>query len=93
MSAELKKCYICGVWGYTERHHVFNGAFRKKSEKYGYVVNLCHWCHNEPPDGVHHNAELDNWLKAKFQKKAMQEQGWTTEEFIAEFGRNYIDDE
>lgn len=87
----MKECYLCRRMTNTERHHVFNGPFRKKSEKYGYVVNLCHWCHNEPPDGVHFNQETDTWLKARFQRKAMKENGWSTEDFIREFGRNYID--
>lgn len=86
----MKECYICGRWSVTERHHVFNGPFRRKSEKYGYVVDLCHWCHNEPPDGVHFNQEADTWLKATFQRKAMEENGWSTDDFIREFGRNYI---
>lgn len=82
-------CFICGRWGPLEVHHVFNGPFRKKSDKYGYVVKLCHWCHNEPPNGVHFNQELDNGLKEYFQKKAMEENGWSKEDFIREFGRNY----
>lgn len=83
---------MCGLWCETERHHVFNGPFRKKAEKYGYVVDLCHWCHNEPPDGIHFNQEADNWLKAKFQRKAMKENGWDKERFIKEFGRSYINE-
>ena len=72
-----------------ERHHVFNGPFRKKSDKMGYVVDICHPCHNEPPNGVHFNAELDNGLKAYFQEIAMKEHGWDTQEFINQFGKNY----
>lgn len=82
------KCFICGKWANLERHHVFNGPFRKKADKMGYVVDLCHFCHNEP-GGVHFNQELDNGLKAYFQKIAMEEHGWTKEDFIREFGRNY----
>lgn len=50
-------CEICGKWLPLERHHVFSGSNRKKSEKYGLVAYLCHNHHNEPPDGVHHNRE------------------------------------
>ena len=39
-----------------EKHHIFGAANRKKSEKYGLTVDLCHWCHNEPPDGAHFSA-------------------------------------
>lgn len=87
---EVKQCYLCKRMTATELHHVYNGPFRKKSEKYGYVVNLCHWCHNEPPDGVHFNQDVDNWLKATFQAKAMKENGWAVQEFINQFGRNYL---
>jgi hypothetical protein len=31
------------------------------------------------------------WLKKQGQLKAMKEQGWTKEEFIDRFGKNYID--
>lgn len=85
-----RKCFLCGSYNWIERHHIFGAANRKKSEKYGLVVDLCHYCHNEPPFGVHHNRERMLYLRQYGQQKAMQEQGWTTEEFIKEFGRNYI---
>lgn len=88
----MRRCYLCGRTANIERHHVFNGALRKKSDRYGYVVDLCHWCHNEPPDGVHFNQELDNQLKAHFQEIAMEENGWTKQDFIREFGKNYLED-
>ncbi len=84
-------CYLCGRWGQIEMHHVFGGPFRKKSDKYGAVVPLCHECHNEPPNGVHHNRERAKILKSRYQKILMDEQGWDKERFIREFGRSYID--
>ena len=63
-----KECYICGSTNWLELHHVFNASNRNHSTKYGLVVYLCHWCHNEPPNGVHHNAERMRWLKAEGQK-------------------------
>lgn len=86
----MRRCYFCGRCSNIEAHHVFNGPFRKKSDKYGAVVDLCHWCHNEPPDGVHFNAERDNALKAHFQEILMEAHGWSTQEFINQFGRNYL---
>ena len=86
----MNRCFICGRYGPTERHHVYNGPFRKKSDKYGYTVQLCHYCHNEPPNGVHFNQEVDNALKGYFQQFAMEENNWTKEDFIREFGRSYI---
>lgn len=87
------RCYICGknaqadYWGLDE-HHVFSGANRKKSERYGLKVYLCHnSCHLY---GVHKNAELTRQLRADVQKKAMEHYGWTTQDFIKIFGKNYI---
>lgn len=93
----MAKCFLCGcncsTWNRrAERHHIFGGANRPLSEKYGLVVVLCHQCHNEPPYGVHHNAESMQFLHEYGQKKAMQEQGWTADEFRQVFGRNYIND-
>lgn len=73
-----------------EEHHVFGGARRKKSEKYGLVVDLCHACHNEPPRGAHYNKDTALYLHQWGQRKAMQEQGWSTNDFIREFGKNYL---
>lgn len=82
-------CFLCGRYGPVERHHLFGGALRKKSEKYGLVVNLCHWCHNEK-GGVHFEADLMQQLHEYGQRKAMQEQGWTVEDFRREFYKNYL---
>lgn len=89
----MKQCYLCGKYGATEKHHIFPGPFRQKSEKYGLVVDLCHWCHNEPPDGVHQNRERALILKQRGQRKAMKENGWSVDDFIREFGKNYLEEE
>ena len=34
------RCWLCGRWGWLEEHHIFGGANRKKSEKYG-LKRLC----------------------------------------------------
>jgi hypothetical protein len=81
-------CYLCGKYGPVERHHVFQGAYRKRAEKYGFVVNLCHFCHNEPPMGVHHNKERRIALRQTCQHD--YEQTHTREDFIKEFGRSYL---
>lgn len=83
-------CYLCGRWSNLEEHHVYGASRRKKSTKYKAVVKLCHWCHNEEPDGVHHNKENRLKLQAKYQYKLMKENGWTVEDFIREFGKSYV---
>lgn len=85
-----RKCFLCGSYNWIEAHHIFGGPNRKKSDKLGLVVDLCHYCHNEPPNGVHHNRQAMLELRQYGQRKAMEEQGWTTEEFIRQFGRNYL---
>ena len=88
------KCYICGqnggYWGLDE-HHVFSGANKKKSERYGLKVYLCHdKCHL---NGVHKNAKLNRWLRSKAQQIAMKHYRWSVDEFRAIFGKNYSEDE
>ena len=83
-------CVLCGSSLRIEKHHIFGGALRKKSEKYGLTVDLCHYCHNEPPNGVHFNKDKMLELKQYGQRKVMAEQGWTTEKFIEEFRKNYL---
>ena len=83
-----KECYMCGSTNWLELHHVFNASNRNKSTKYGLVVYLCHWCHNEPPNGVHHNAERMRWLKAEGQKAFIKH--YPNLDFLKIFGRNYL---
>lgn len=87
-------CFICGMNEGLEPldcHHVFGGANRKKSEEYGLKVYIHHnKCHIFGDQSVHKNAKVDRALKKLVQKKAMRHYGWTTEQFIEKFGKNYI---
>lgn len=86
-----QECYFCGTVNWLESHHVFNGnPNRALSEKYGLKVWLCHAHHNEPPNGVHHNASTNNWLKATVQRKAMDYYKWDVDTFRRIFGKNYL---
>ena len=84
------RCYICGSARWIEVHHVFGGVDRKTSDKYGLTVPLCHYCHNEPPNGVHQNKEIRKVLQAKVQKIAMKHYGWDMEAWRSRFGKNYL---
>lgn len=87
-----KRCYICGSTNWLECHHIYGGnPNRKLSEKYGLKVWLCHNHHNEPPNGVHFNYTYRCLLQEQAQKIAMNHYGWTIEDFIAIFGKNYLD--
>lgn len=88
-----RRCFLCGRTGWIEGHHIFGGPYRKKADRLGLVVDLCHECHNEPPNGVHHNREVMLDMKRYGQRRAMREQGWSVERFIKEFGKNYLEEE
>lgn len=83
-------CFLCGGYCACEWHHIFGGANRQKSEKYGLKVRLHHKCHNEPPNGVHHNKEVMDELHRIGQIAIMEQEGWDIPKFIAEFGKNYL---
>ena len=87
---DTERCFICHSQHWLEWHHVFGGALRKKSDRLGLVVRLCHYCHNEPPNGVHQNREIRRNLQALAQRKAMEHYGWDVERFIKEFYKNYL---
>lgn len=90
----VKKCFICGRNGRgdrLERHHIFGGARRPLSEKYGLVVYLCgERCHRLGEYSAHQNAEIADYLHRYGQEKAMKENKWTVEQFVEVFGKNYI---
>ena len=88
----MRKCFLCGRTTNLDRHHIFGGPYRKKSEKYGLTVDLCHdTCHIFGPNSAHQNLETMLRIKRYGQKKAMKENGWSTEDFIREFGKNYLE--
>ena len=80
-------CYFCPTYD-IEHHHVFGGAYRKKSTLYGYVCPLCHAHHNEPPDGVHFHKGNRNLLKRICQRHF--EVSHSRQDFIDTFGKSYI---
>ena len=92
----MKKCFLCGRNGNgdpLDKHHIYQSAYRDKSEKYGLYVYLCHErCHIFGKYSAHQNGEIMKYLHQYGQRKAMQEQGWTIEEFREIFGQNYLDD-
>ena len=85
-----KECYISHRTDNLESHHIFGGSNRKLSEKYKLKVWLTHDWHNEPPYGVHHNKELMQKLHEVGQRYYEEHYG-TREDFLREFGRNYLD--
>ena len=87
------ECFLCGNYETVERHHLFGGPFRKKADRLKLTVMLCPWCHQIDPDSAHKSAETALYLHKYGQQRAMREQGWSVEDFIREFGKNYLDEE
>ena len=85
-----KECFLCNTSQWLEEHHIFEGANRKLSEKYGLKVWLCHSHHNEPPNGVHHNKENMLELKRIGEKCFIEYYNKTADDFIKIFGKNYL---
>lgn len=60
----------------------------------GLSVPLCHReCHIFGKHAVHNDPETMRRLHQYGQRKAMAEQGWSVQDFIREFGKNYLEDE
>lgn len=85
-----KKCYLTETESGLHEHHIFGGANRKLSEQYGLKIYLRADLHNMSDGGVHFDKRLDRKLKRLGQKKAMEYYGWSVEDFIRIFGRNYL---
>lgn len=91
---DKERCFLCGMIGYVDpldKHHVYYGSLRSKSERYGLTIYLHHdRCHIYGDQAVHKNAKIDRKIKKYVQKVAMSHYGWTTEDFIKLFGKNYL---
>ena len=92
MTADYRTCELCGLEVECALHHIFFGsANRRLSDKWGMTAWLCPACH----DLVHANARLpfgDTYnliLKQRYQRKFEQEHPEV--DFVAIFGRNYLD--
>lgn len=85
---DMDHCYFTGT-APVERHHIFGGANRKNSEKYGFVVPLRPDLH---PNGVYagQSAKLiDVKLKTMAQEYFEREYG-TRDDFRRIFGKSYL---
>lgn len=90
-----EQCFLCRRnrhAGRLEVHHIFGAAMRSKSDALGLTVTLCEQCHRTGEFAVHRNAQTMLYLHRYGQKRAMEENGWTAEEFRLKFGKNYLED-
>lgn len=95
LQRDKHRCYICGGYGTSvdplDCHHVFFGALRSKSEKYGLTIYIHHnRCHIFGRDAAHVNPETDRALKQRAQLAAMKRYRWTEQDFIDRFYKSYI---
>ena len=89
LTDDLDHCVFTGC-APVERHHVFGAANRKKSELRGFIAPLRPDLH---PNGVFagkYAKAVDIKLKTMCQEYYETHYG-TREDFIREFGRNYLD--
>ena len=86
------RCLVCRSSLFLEEHHVFEGARRQLSEKYGLKVKLCPVHHRISNQSVHLNEDINRDLKRWAQRKAMEHYGWTIEDFIEIMGKNYLEE-
>jgi hypothetical protein len=86
----MRVCYVCGTNAGIERHHVFGGPYRNKSDKYGFMRDLCAEHHRNGKYSAHRNRSLNLWLKQECQREF--EKSYSREEFIREFGKSYLED-
>ena len=84
----IEECFLCEKTYGLETHHIFNGPYKKASEKHGLLIKVCSDCHTMAPGAIHRDSMLKTKLKIMGQK--IFEHTHTREEFIKEFGKSYI---
>lgn len=85
---DMDHCMYTGT-APVERHHIFGGPNKKRSEKYGFIAPLRPDLH---PNGVFAGQgakAVDLALKMKAQTYYEEHYG-TKEDFIREFGKSYL---
>lgn len=91
----MRYCWLCGKPETSldpmDTHHIFGGSNRKKSERMGLTVNLHHnECHIFGKRAAHNCGETMQALHEYGQRVAMENMGWSKDEFRRAFGRNYL---
>lgn len=88
--SDEKECWLCGNPN-VHKHHVFGGVGRRPiSEREGCWVYLCPQHHNMSNAGIHFDKQLDLRVKELCQRRWMDKNGKTPEDFRQLFGINYI---
>lgn len=85
-----KICYLCKTPFNLHKHHIFRGIWRANADRLGCWIWLCGYHHNLSDFGIHSRPELD--LQIKRECQTVFEQTHTRQDFMNEFGRNYLDE-
>jgi len=80
-------CEVCGRYGLTHLHHVFEGAGRRRID-INPIIEVCPDCHRK----IHARPAEWIWLKQKYQRLVMAREGLSVEQFIERFGKSYLED-
>lgn len=89
ITGEKKKRTGKGKWNVIP-HHIFGGAYKSKSEKYGFILPLRIDWHTGHTYSIHEDIELDKKYKKMCQDYYMNVLGKSEESFIKEFGKSYL---
>lgn len=92
---DLTKCCECGLktgdfdkrinqYTYIEKNEVFEGSYRQISIRLGMIAPFCIFCHKK----FHKDIMFNLSYKVLFEKKYLKTH--TKEEFIRNFGQDYI---
>lgn len=86
-----KVCYLTGRTDQLEKHHIFNGAYRKKSDDFGFWIWVTHDWHTGKNYAIHNDGKLRERLKAECQKTYMEETKCSMEMWKLIINKNYLE--
>lgn len=84
-----RECYICKTQRDLQRHHIFGGPNRRRSEDDGLWIFLCVE-HHIGDHGVHRDFDLALKVKQLGERAWIEHNEKTKEEFIRDYGKNFI---
>lgn len=89
LSEPQKVCIITGRETGLHKHHVYRGPYRAAAEKWRCYIYLAPDWHVGTRYCIHNDQNWQDALKREYQLRLMAA-GWTKEEFVETFGRNYL---
>lgn len=87
---DKKQCYVCGSLNNIHIHEVYYGKNRQKSIANGLCIYLCGRHHNQSNEGIHFNHNLDLKVKKEMEKRWLEINNKTIDDFIKLIGKNYL---